>query len=221
MVKVKICGLTRIEDVEKAVELGADALGFIFEPNTPRYLCDRDDWESVVGSAPLFTPTIAVYGTYRVRKDPCSLVQSVRFREIPEVRKDHFFSPAVVIPDPRPALFTFRFQAGEDTEAAKLEINASLELSYANCCAIHLDGYSPDAFGGTGLRANWRVAAALVREMPQFPFVLAGGLTPDNVADAIESVHPYAVDVSSGIESAPGLKDYHKMRDFIQAAKQR
>ena len=209
MVRVKICGLTQPRDVEKAIELGADALGFIYEPSSPRYVKWEDKRLELTMIAEPFLPTVAVYGEYRGRKDTCSLVQAVKF---------HAASDAYHL-DIRPGLFVFRFQDDVTYDSAARDMERQIRDTTIVAHALVIDSYSPDAYGGTGIRSNWDLAAELVLRT-KYPVILAGGLTPDNVAIAIAKVKPYAVDVSSGIESAPGIKDHTKMLDFIQAARE-
>lgn len=215
--RVKICGLTRATDVEKAIELGADALGFIFEKTSPRYISEAKSQE-LVGLSEPFSTTVAVYGRYNDRLDSCSHVQAVEWRD-----KAGLFGALsthrYMEQDVRPAFWVFRFSDGTGILDALNHIDERHKKTDTVGRAIVLDGLSAKGFGGTGTKVDWDLAAEIVRSC-HLPVILAGGLTPDNVAIAVAKVKPYAVDVSSGIESSPGIKDHAKMRDFIQAARE-
>jgi phosphoribosylanthranilate isomerase len=191
--RVKICGLTRLQDLELAVELGAHAVGVVLEPSSPRAMQEQEAQELIM-RAPPFVTKVAVFGQTRpgASLNHFDFVQSVEW-------------PADVA-QPRVQVIRLREErAGElvrqvDPKAA----------------AVLLDAYSEAAYGGTGERVDWDIAAEFASSCPK-PVILAGGLTPDNVAEAIELVQPYAVDVSSGVEAAPGVKDPAKLKDFLQA----
>ncbi len=199
--RVKICGLTRLEDAEKALELGADAFGVIFEPSSPRFALDHLEALNIPALVGPYGTTVAVYGEYNA--SPVDL----DFGLVQCIAGDAAARPHVRV---------FRFPASTAPDAAF----QAIDEVQGNPKAILIDSYSPDALGGTGHRADWALAAAIVSRFPSRKAVLAGGLTPDNVGEAIRQVRPYAVDVSSGIESSPGIKDHAMMRDFIQAARQ-
>ena len=197
MTWVKICGLRRQEDVELAQELGADALGFIFEPTSPRYVGSQDWNPEWIGS--LQVERVAVYGP----------------------------APAIY---PSPQFKTI--QASDWSKAGRLEgrakqlvarigpvDTADRVLRYlSGVDRLVLDAFDSKDFGGTGKRVDWDLAAEIAERSP-VPVVLAGGLTHENVAEAIQRVKPFGVDVSSGIEKEPGVKDPEKLRAFIEAAK--
>ena len=200
---VKICGMTSLEDALAAVESGADAIGFIFHPPSPRYI-PFEQAAAISAKLPLHvvrvgvfvdTPEELVFGA--VSSCGLNLLQ-FHGEESPE----------------------YCLQFGLMTmKAFRIKDESSLlALKNYPTDAWLLDSYAPDRLGGTGEQFNWdfaRQAASFGR-----PIFLAGGLTPANVADAIQSVRPYAVDVSSGVESAPGKKDHAKVRAFIRAAKE-
>jgi phosphoribosylanthranilate isomerase len=219
MVKVKICGLTRPADVEVAMELGADALGFIHEPSSPRYISDPKLRLDLTMTAGPFLPTVAVYGKYTQRLDTCCLVQAVEFKDRPGWVRQVLAPNFIPIPDSRPGMFVFRFELGTPYEEAVRLLDLQIVESNVVANAIVIDSYSRSDYGGTGVTGDWGLAEKLVKTS-DYPVILAGGLTPDNVSVAIQKVRPYAVDVSSGIEASPGVKDPIKMRDFIQAARE-
>ncbi len=196
--RVKICGLTRLEDAVAAVEYGADALGFIRDSSSPRYFENREELDELVSQIPVFVTTVAVFGTLGMKdgKPPTTAVQAETYDKV----FGRYTSKLHVI-RPRPGA------TAQDVLKACLPYDG-----------LVLDGFHPDKRGGSGVLVDWDLAAEVVRLSPR-PVILAGGLTPDNVGQAIERVRPFAVDVSSGVESSPGIKDRIKMRDFIQSAK--
>jgi phosphoribosylanthranilate isomerase len=196
MTRVKICGVTRREDANLALDLGADALGFNFVTTSPRYI--GDDLPRWVSELPPFANKVAVFGRVDrgIPTGVFDLVQGVEWDVFP-------------LPSPK-RLHVLRLRPGQKADDL---VNQTI-----NANAILLDAYSDAAYGGTGHRVDWDLAAEIVQRAAR-PVVLAGGLTPDNVADAVRRVRPYAVDVSSGIESGPGIKDPAKLAAFIEAAK--
>jgi len=190
--RVKICGLVRAEDVRLAAECGADALGFIAVPESKRFVAP-EAVAQLVREAPPFAMTVAVALDHATAsRYPVSLAQ---------LYEPPFTNSGV------PCLRVFRLRDQSVAEEA---------LAWPG--PILLDAFADGALGGTGQRVDWRLAATLVRDHAQ-PVVLAGGLTPENVAEAVRTVRPYAVDVSSGVESAPGIKDPAKVRAFIAAVR--
>jgi len=189
---VKICGLTRQEDAEWALECGADALGFIFQPESKRFVggTDAEDIPSRLGP---FTVCVAVFGLV-----PPGVTLPSRFGAI---QGENAVSAQGVT-----RIEAIRIQGNQKPN---LEVKAD---------AILLDAYDPNAYGGTGKTIDWNLAAEIVRKS-RLPVILAGGLTPENVGEAIRIVRPYAVDVCSGVEASFGIKDKMKVRDFVQAAK--
>lgn len=193
MIDIKICGLTRPQDLELAAELGAGALGIVLEPSSPRFVKDPADLAAI---APEGKRLVAVFGrTGEANLAGFTDVQAVEWRgEFPGVRR----------------IKAVRLRGDE-------EIDTLLDEA-AGFDALLIDAYKEGAYGGTGERANWELAAEIVRRSP-IAVHLAGGLTPENVGEAIRTVRPYGVDVSSGVEEAPGVKDPVKIRDFIAAAR--
>ncbi|MGI8924048.1 MAG: phosphoribosylanthranilate isomerase [Fimbriimonadales bacterium] len=188
MTRVKICGVTRAEDAEAAAEAGADAVGFVFEPSSPRFVGSFMDLHLAL---PPYVTSVAVFGPF-----------------LPDAGATGFDRIQYLSGSPTGGLIR-AFRLGETPLAEILAYRSSPVL---------IDAFHPKQFGGTGERANWEAAAEVVRST-SVPVVLAGGLTPDNVAEAIRIVRPYAVDVSSGVEERPGVKDPFKLRDFIAAAR--
>ncbi|HWD37396.1 MAG TPA: phosphoribosylanthranilate isomerase [Fimbriimonas sp.] len=194
--RVKICGLTNAADAEAAIDAGADALGFVFERKSPRFVGDGElPWLSVL---PPFPVKVAVFGRVDrpVARGLFDIIQGVEWDVFPE-------------PSPK-RIHVVRLRAGQKAaDVMQTVISASMVL---------IDSYSENRYGGTGKIVEWEVAAEIVRSS-NLPVMLAGGLTPDNVAEAVQTVRPYAVDVSSGVEEKPGVKDEIKMRDFVQAVR--
>lgn len=197
MVRVKICGLTCEEDIHVAVRYGAHAIGFVFEPSSSRYIGDRADVLDLLRSVPPFVVRVAVFGS--LRDLPAELWQE--FAAVQFVSGE-----GVTLPLHLRRIRAVRLRREEDVpHALRLQDEAD---------ALLVDAYHPQKMGGTGETANWRLAR-LLRDEAIKPVILAGGLTPDNVCDAIAQVQPFAVDVSSGVESAPGKKDHLKVKEFI------
>src|SRR5256885_1032822 len=201
-VRVKVCGITSIEDVVMAVEAGADALGFMFYERSPRKI-SIETASAIKNALPPFVMKVGVFADATenvIRTATFSGLNVLQFHgnETPEFVKR--FSPMTIIK-------AFRIQNA--ASVAQL-------LAY-DTSAWLLDSYTPAQLGGTGTSFNWDLALQ-ARKLGR-PIILAGGLTPENVAEAVRKVRPYAVDVSSGVESAPGKKDPAKVAAFIQAAK--
>ena len=210
--RIKICGLTRVEDVQAAVALGADAIGFVFYPNSPRYVTPAQAAALIAAVPPFVTCTgLFVNATPEqvaavVKVAPVSLVQLHGDESIAE-------SAAIAAACGRQFLRVFRVKP--DTAPADL-------LEYEQLCraasplftSLLLDTYV-DAYGGAGKGFDW----SLVPKELAPRVVLSGGLSVHNATDAVVSVRPYAVDISSGVEAAKGIKDARKIADFIAAVR--
>jgi len=200
MVRIKICGITNLEDALMAVEAGADALGFVFFQGSPRCI-SPENAEAIIRCLPPFVQTVGLFvneelATVNAVADRCGLdIVQLHGEESPD------YCGAVT----RRVIKAFRVK-----DAATLD--AMTDYRVAGCL---LDAWSPAAHGETGTTFNWDIAAAAESRT----IILAGGLTPENVAEAVTTVHPYAVDVSSGVESAPGKKDAGLVRRFIRATR--
>jgi phosphoribosylanthranilate isomerase len=202
MVRVKICGITNRRDAEAAVAAGADALGFILWPGSKRYLEAAKAGE-LAASLPPFVLRVAV--TVNLTKPEIERIEAewsfdgwqLHGDEPPEACTA--LRPRRIIKALRPGPEGFGSAEGYAADAFLLDAPSSV-------------------YGGSGRTFDWKWAEAF-REATRQPVILAGGLTPENVADAIRQVRPYAVDVVSGVEAAPGRKDAVKIRDFIQAAR--
>jgi phosphoribosylanthranilate isomerase len=202
-IRVKICGITCLEDAMLAVEAGADALGFMFYPPSPRSV--RPD--AVRRIVELLPPFVARVGVF-VNADEEQIRLTIREAGIDTIQL-HGKEPVELCRNlaPLPVMKAFRMEGPGSLNA----------LTPYTGCAWLLDSYVAGVFGGTGQTFNWDLACEAVRRGGKV--VLAGGLTPDNVARAVAAVSPYGVDVSSGVETSPGKKDPDKVRAFVREAK--
>ncbi len=201
MVKVKICGITNLEDALAAIALGADALGFVFYARSPRRVTPGQA-AAIILRLPPFVAKVGVF----VDEKPERVQEIMNLCSLDYTQLHGSESPAYCQKLGHRAIKAFRVN-----DESILE-----QLSGYKVVAILLDSYNPDMFGGTGRAFNWEIAARAARSNC---VILSGGLTPQNVARAIETVKPYAVDVSSGVEASPGKKDHAKLKTFIQAVK--
>jgi phosphoribosylanthranilate isomerase len=204
-VKVKVCGITNVEDALAAVEAGADALGFIFYEKSPRYVVPAVASRIIAELPPLVLPVgvFANAGVATVRSimDTCGLGMA-QLHGDENVTYCHELS--------RPAMKALRLKdRGSLLAVAEYRGRGGVR-------GFVLDTFSEVAYGGTGQLTDWNLAAEAAKSTP---VLLAGGLTSDNVAEAIRTVHPYGVDVSSGVESSPGKKDHAKIRAFLNAVR--
>lgn len=198
--RVKICGITRTEDARDAAYLGADAIGLVFYAPSARHVTTAQA-RAIVAALPPFTTVVGLF--FDAGADAVRQVLS----EVPiDVLQFHGGeSPEFCAAFPRPWIKAVRIRDGVDLYASAAR--------YAGAQALLLDHYVEGIAGGTGTAFDWsRVPHGL-----GIPVILAGGLTPDNVADAVKAVHPYGVDVSSGVESSKGIKDHAKIAAFIRS----
>ena len=201
MARIKICGITNVEDALAAVEAGADALGFVFYEKSLRCINPVKAAE-IISRLPPFIQTVGLFVDEDAEKinwtaDYCGL-------DLVQLHGDE--SPEDCLEVNRRVIKAFRVQ----------NIVSIDPLNTYQVAGYLLDAWSPDAYGGTGRTFNWELAEA-ARKFG--PIILAGGLSPDNIAEAITSVNPYGVDVSSGVESAPGKKDAALIKKFIRIVK--
>ena len=199
MTRIKICGITNADDAGAAVDAGADALGFIFYPRSPRYVTPERVREIVATLPPLLT-TVGVF----VNDTPDRVNAVTRECRLNAVQLHGDESPGQCLDIEHPVIRALRVRdASWIADAEQYQVSAFL-----------LDTYAPDKFGGTGQTFDW----AVVEGQP-YRIILSGGLNPENVGEAIRRVRPYGVDTSSGVESQPGVKDHAKMRAFIDAVR--
>jgi len=204
--RAKICGITRIEDARLAVELGAHALGFNFYEKSPRCIAPADAWK-IIRKLPALVSTVGIF----VNWDAVSVVALAKSLQLSAVQLHGDESGAVTAACARHIPVIKAFRAGAKFSAAQIRTHSAAS-------SFLLDAATPDtnsaSFGGTGRLADWEVAKRLATK---YPVLLAGGLSPQNVAEAILAVRPYAVDVASGVESTPGKKDPAKLQAFLAA----
>lgn len=197
--RVKICGITRVEDARAAAEAGADAIGLVFYEGSPRYVTPVRAAEIVAALPPCVT-VVALFVNA-----PRAQVRSVLDAVPVDLLQFHGEeTPADCRGFGRRYLKAIRMR--EDVDVA------AQARRYEDAAALLLDTYVPDRHGGTGVRFDWtRVPRDLA-----MPLILAGGLTPENVAQAVAQARPWAVDVSGGVEAAKGIKDETKLRAFVR-----
>jgi phosphoribosylanthranilate isomerase len=205
MVRVKICGITNYEDAALAVEHGADALGFNFYPMSKRYVEPLRAREIIRRLPPLVTIVGVFVNEYDL--DHISRIISETKLDVVQLHGDE------------PPAFCQRVSSRWRTiKAVRVAADFSLpELANYPVNAMLLDAHQPNEFGGTGVAFDWGIARRARHFVPNL--ILAGGLSPENVAEAIDLVQPYAVDACSCIEVSPGTKDPGKLREFLAQAK--
>ena len=201
-VRVKICGITRVDDALHAVQSGADALGLVFYEGSPRHVSVQDA-AAIAATLPPFVCCVGLFVNA-----PAGLVESI-LRQVPlDMLQFHGDETAAYCSAfGKPYLKAVRVHASTDL------LKCAADFSGAR--GMLLDAYVPGVAGGTGETFDWR----LIPESLPLPVVLSGGLTAGNVADAIRRIRPWAVDVSSGVESAKGIKDPDMVAQFIANAK--
>jgi phosphoribosylanthranilate isomerase len=199
---VKICGITNVEDGLAAAEAGADALGFIFYESSPRHV-PIEKAATVIRELPAPIVKVGVF----VDADEDTVYRAIRECGL-NLLQFHGNEP----PEYCVQFGLMSMKAFQVRDAQSLSRLADFKTD-----AWLLDAYSPDKLGGTGEKFNWDLA--IEARKSGRPIFLAGGLTPENVAEAVRHVEPYAVDVSSGVEASPGKKDQGKVKAFIDAAK--
>jgi phosphoribosylanthranilate isomerase len=199
--RVKICGLTRTEDVQAACDVGADAIGLVFYPPSPRAVT-VEQAQLIVRHVPPFVTVTALFVNPTVAE-----VQAV-LTQIPAISLLQFHGD-------ESAAFCRQFgRAYIKAIPMRDDVDLAQQASiYDDALGLLVDTYKPGIPGGSGESFDWhRLPQSLSK-----PLILAGGLTPDNVAEAIKQVAPYAVDVSGGVEASKGIKDNAKMLDFMKA----
>ena len=206
---VKICGIKTLADALAAVDAGADMLGYNFYPKSKRYIsineCVEIQTELVERGMDIISVGVFVnasYETILTTLEICALnLVQLHGDESPELLAE---------------LGEWAFKAIRPQSAAEALDAAEKYPQRENAPALLVDAYHPSAYGGSGVVGDWSLARALAA---QAPILLAGGLTPENVGEAVRQVDPWGVDVASGVEASPGFKDVAKISAFIAAAR--
>ena len=200
--RVKVCGITRQEDGFAAANLGVDTIGFVFYRSSPRYI-DANSASQIATALPPFVSTVGLF-VNAVVADVVNTLQNIRLNYLQFHGEE---SPEYCAQFGVPYLKAIRVKPGVDL--------LQYATSFRAAKGLLLDGYVEGTYGGTGQRFDWQLIPA---NLP-LPVILSGGLGPDNVASAIESVRPWAVDVSSGVEAAKGIKDADKIKQFMRGVR--
>jgi phosphoribosylanthranilate isomerase len=199
--RVKICGITREQDLQAAVAAGADALGFVFFPQSPRHL-DIEKAAALVRQVPPFVTRVGLF----VNPDPQTLADTLAAVPLDIIQYQGDEAPEFCEGFGRPYVKVARMRPGIDL--------VEFARSYPSARGLLLDAYV-ESYGGAGQMFDW----SLVPKGLPLPVVVAGGLTAANVGDAIRRLRPWGVDVSSGVEAAKGIKDADKINAFVAAVK--
>ncbi|MBI3398638.1 MAG: phosphoribosylanthranilate isomerase [Deltaproteobacteria bacterium] len=211
MCKVKICGITNLEDALAACEYGADALGFIFYKESPRFI-EIEKVKEIIKDIPPFVTTVGVF----VDEDANTINEIIKKIGLHMVQLHGNESPEFCENIQSKVIKTFRIKGARVMGIGTGEQGVNKEMERYNVSAYLLDTYREDVEGGSGITFNWGVAKDAIKVGK---IILAGGLTVENVKQAVRIVMPYAVDVSSGVEESPGKKDLRKVMEFIETAK--
>jgi phosphoribosylanthranilate isomerase len=198
-VRVKYCGITRLEDAQTAVSLGVDALGFLQTRKSKRFI-DPPRARAIRETLPAFVSAVVLFNN----DDETWIAESLRLVK-PDIIQFHGT-------ESRALCESFGLRYVKTIGMGEEGVVERTVAEHPNAVAYLLDSNKPGEQGGSGVTFDW---SRIPTNLPK-PLILAGGLTCDNVANAIRTVRPYAVDLASGIESAPGIKDAEKMRRFIE-----
>jgi len=200
--RVKICGITRVDDAQAAVQAGADAIGLVFDPQSPRYVTT----ERAASIAGAVGPFVSVVGLF-VNAEPDAIRNTLNRVPITLLQFHGSETPDQCRLYELPYIKAVRMRNDVDLHAEA--------AAHVDALALLLDTYVPEVAGGSGHAFDWtRVPSDLHK-----PLIVAGGLSPANVGEAIRAVHPYAVDVSSGVEMTKGIKDPAKIEAFVRAVR--
>jgi phosphoribosylanthranilate isomerase len=202
MTRIKICGITRMEDARAAAELGADAIGLVFFAGSPRCV-DVERANTIIATLPPFISTVALF----VNAETADVNRVLNAVSVDLLQFHGDESGDYCRQFKRPYMKAIRVRPSVDLLQYASE--------HGSAKALLLDAYRDGAYGGTGHTFDWKLIPA---NLP-LPIVLSGGLTGQNVVEGIKAVRPWAVDVSSGVESAKGIKDHAKMAEFISAVR--
>jgi len=203
MTKIKICGITTLSDAQAAIEVGADYLGFNFFPKSARFI-ETQKFIEIGTDLKKAYPSIELVGVFvNSSAGEINTILGTGILDLVQLHGDE--SPEFCA--------AFKNKAFKAFRGVPVSEEAGM-YARSTAPAFLVDAVVKGFYGGTGLMADWSAAARLAK---RYPFFLAGGLKPENVADAVRQVNPWGVDVASGVESGPGKKDVGKMHAFIQA----
>lgn len=211
-VRVKICGITREEDLAAAVAAGADAVGFLVGvPSSPRNLT-LERAETLLGQVPVFVASVVVTAPQNINglAEICERLKPTAI----QIHGKKNFEASEVRERIRHTRLIKTVYVTEDA----LNKTAIEELKAFD--AVLLDSFSKGQYGGTGRVHDWNISRKIKEAVAPLPLILAGGLKPENVEEAVQTVQPYAVDVASGVELRPAVKDHEKIRAFVENAKE-
>ncbi len=209
MIRIKICGVTNVEDARLVSEAGADAIGLNFYPKSPRFVTPPQS-AAIVRALPPFTASIGVFVGMPLRQ-VCAMAFQLGLRGV----QTYDAHPPTEDTFPFAHIPAFRVK----DETGLQNIHTFIESATAanrRPAAVLIDSHTEGQMGGTGHKAPWDLLSGFD---PGVPVILAGGLTPENVAEAIRTVRPWGIDVASGVESAPGRKDIAKVAQFVKSAR--
>ena len=209
-VRVKICGVTTPADARQAAEAGADAVGLNFYPKSPRFLTPAAA-AAVVRELPPFTAPVGVFVGMPMRQ-ACAVAFQLGLRGV----QTYDDRPPTEDAFPFAHVPAFRVADAGQLDGVRRYVEAARAAGRAPA-AVLIDSFVPGQMGGTGHVAPWHLLAGFD---PGVPVILAGGLTPENVAEAVAAVRPWGVDVASGVESSPGVKDPDKVARFVRAVRE-
>jgi phosphoribosylanthranilate isomerase len=208
--RIKICGVTTAEDIRLCAVAGADAVGINFHPGSSRYVDPRQASQLIRAISPLMS-AVGIFVNQPMRH-MCAVAYQLGLRTIQHHGEQGEFA------DSFPFAFVPAFQVEDASSLSRIQSNLEIwRLAGILPSAILVDAHVDGQHGGTGQIAPWELLAGF---HPGVPLILAGGLTPENVAEAIRIVRPWAVDVASGVEISPGKKDPDKVRRFIAHARE-
>lgn len=210
--KVKICGLTNLEDAVAAIEAGADMLGFNFYPGSPRYI-DPDRCAEITAALSAQQVAALTVGVF-VNASAETVANTLQKGGLDLAQLHGDETPAILEQLQGRAFKAIRPQT---LITADMEVRRYARLGPKEGPALLVDAFKAEQYGGTGSVGDWSLARTLAAEVP---ILLAGGLTPDNVTAALAQVRPWGVDVASGVESRPGLKDHDKLKRFVRAVRE-
>ena len=211
-VRVKICGLTREEDLAVALTAGADAVGFLVGvPSSPRNLT-LERAKILLSHVPIFVDSVVVTAPQNI-EELAEICETLKPSAIQIHGKKGFVASEIRERIKYTRLIKTVYVKADSLNDASLRDSKSFD-------AILLDSFTKDQYGGTGKVHDWTLSMQIKDAVAPVPVILAGGLKPENVKEAILTVKPYAVDVASGVEASPGVKDHGKVRAFVENTKQ-